>query len=165
MKQNVRIATLPIVGGILIGSILYLLKIPDLVLPRLEFLLNAIISCATTVSGFVISSVAILIGATESRIMKKIKREGGFPELKVRYTETLILGLVSVLYFIFLGAAVKETNQVPRLYLSISAGILSSYSYCIVSTCYYLLSIIGNINEEVTTSVDKTPSSPAGEYR
>lgn len=165
MKRNMWIAIFPILGGILISLVLYLLKIPDLILPRLEFLLNAIISCATTISGFVISSVAILIGATESRIMKKIKREGGFPELKVRYTETLILGLVSVIYFVFLGAAVEETNQVSRLYLSVSAGILSSYSYCVVSACYYLLSIIGNIQEDVTISVDKAPSSPTGEYR
>lgn len=60
--------------GFLTGFGLYLMKIPDLVMPRLEFLLNAIISCATTVSGFIISSVAILIGATESQIMIKIKR-------------------------------------------------------------------------------------------
>ena len=82
MGRNMRIAAFPIIVGFLTGFGLYLMKIPDLVMPRLEFLLNAIISCATTVSGFIISSVAILIGATESQIMIKIKRNGGFPELK-----------------------------------------------------------------------------------
>ena len=74
MGRNMRIAAFPIIVGFLTGFGLYLMKIPDLVMPRLEFLLNAIISCATTVSGFIISSVAILIGATESQIMIKIKR-------------------------------------------------------------------------------------------
>lgn len=74
MGRNMRIAAFPIIVGFLTGFGLYLMKIPDLVMPRLEFLLNAIISCATTVSGFIISSVAILIGATESQIMIKIKK-------------------------------------------------------------------------------------------
>ena len=116
MGRNMRIAAFPIIVGFLTGFGLYLMKIPDLVMPRLEFLLNAIISCATTVSGFIISSVAILIGATESQIMIKIKRNGGFPELKIRYTETLVVGLFVVAYFVFLGAAVEATNQVSRLY-------------------------------------------------
>lgn len=58
MGRNMRIAAFPIIVGFLTGFGLYLMKIPDLVMPRLEFLLNAIISCATTVSGFIISSVA-----------------------------------------------------------------------------------------------------------
>ena len=111
MGRNMRIAAFPIIVGFLTGFGLYLMKIPDLVMPRLEFLLNAIISCATTVSGFIISSVAILIGATESQIMIKIKRNGGFPELKIRYAETLVVGLFVVAYFVFLGAAVEATNQ------------------------------------------------------
>ena len=165
MGRNMRIAAFPIIVGFLTGFGLYLMKIPDLVMPRLEFLLNAIISCATTVSGFIISSVAILIGATESQIMIKIKRNGGFPELKIRYTETLVVGLFVVAYFVFLGAAVEGTNQVSRLYLSVSAGVLLSYGCCVISTGYYLLSIIGSINIDGTSSPDNTASAPTGEYR
>ena len=73
--------------------------VTEITLPRVEFILNAVISCATTISGFVITSVSILIGATSSEIMKEIKAQGGFTELQIRYTEALILGIITIVYF------------------------------------------------------------------
>ena len=78
MGRNMRIAAFPIIVGFLTGFGLYLMKIPDLVMPRLEFLLNAIISCATTVSGFIISSV----GCNRKPNYDKNKKKWRFPRVE-----------------------------------------------------------------------------------
>lgn len=136
--------------------------VTEITLPRVEFILNAVISCATTISGFVITSVSILIGATSSEIMKEIKAQGGFTELQIRYTEALILGIITIVYFIFLGATLDETACICRLFISVSAGILVTYGYSVISAGYYLLSIIGLLNKIKSTVT--TPSVPSGEF-
>ena len=150
MKQNicnVCIILFPIALGVVAAFLIIIMKVPAITLPRVEFILNAVISCATTISGFVITSVLILIGATSSEIMKEIKAQGGFTELQIRYTEALILGIITIVYFIFLGATLDETACICRLFISVSAGILVAYGYSVISAGYYLLSIIGLLNK------------------
>lgn len=167
MKAKLHIGAvvlLPVILGILSGLVVSRIKITSIEFPRLEFLLNTIISCSATISGFILASVTILVGATSSEIMKKIKKKGALPELRWRYTEALILGLVVILYFTFLGAIVDDTDCVEKIFLSLSAGLLVAYVCSVISTCYYLLSIIGLINDEGPT-VDNAPSVPRGKFR
>ena len=167
MKAKLHIGVvvlIPIILGIMSGFVVAKNQITSLDFPRLEFLLNTIISCSATISGFILASVTILVGATSSEIMKKIRKKGALPELRWRYTEALILGLVVIFFFTFLGAIVDDTDCVEKIYLSLSAGLLVAYVCSVISTCYYLLSIIGLINEEAP-SVDHTPSVPNGDFR
>lgn len=164
-KVHILIAVLiPLVIGFFVGIALFLVKVPSLIIPRLEFLLNTIISCSATISGFILASVTILVGATSSEIMKEIKKHGAHKELRWRYTETLILGLVVIIYFSVLGAITGKCNCVNNVLISISAGILISYCCSVISTCYYLLSIIGLISED-KQSPNNTPSVPNGQFR
>ena len=165
MKQkvcNVCIILFPIALGVVAALLIIIMKVPAITLPRVEFILNAVISCATTISGFVITSVSILTGATSCEIMKEIKVQGGFTELRIRYTEALILGVIAIVYFIILGATIDETACISTLYISISAGILVAYGYNVISTGYYLLSIIGLLNK--IKSIATTPTVPQGEF-
>lgn len=165
MKQkvcNVCIILFPIALGVVAALLIIIMKVPAITLPRVEFILNAVISCATTISGFVITSVSILTGATSCEIMKEIKVQGGFTELRIRYTEALILGVIAIVYFIILGATIDETACISTLYISISAGILVAYGYSVISTGYYLLSIIGLLNK--IKSIANTPTVPQGEF-
>ena len=162
MKRNVCIILFPIVLGLVMAFLIIIMKVPAVTLPRVEFILNAVISCATTISGFIITSVSILIGATSSEIMKEIKAQGGFTELQIRYTEALILGIITIVYFIFLGATIDETACICRSYISVSAGILVAYGYSVISAGYYLLSVIGLLNKIKSTVT--TPSVPSGEF-
>ena len=165
MKQkicNVCIILFPIALGVVAALLIIIMKVPAITLPRVEFILNAVISCATTISGFVITSVSILTGATSCEIMKEIKVQGGFTELQIRYTEALILGVIAIVYFIILGATIDETACISTLYISISAGILVAYGYSVISTGYYLLSIIGLLNK--IKSIATTPTVPQGEF-
>lgn len=165
VKRHIVFTVLtPIALGILAGLAVFLVKVPARSLPRLEFLLDTIISCSATISGFILASVTILVGATSSEIMKKIRKHGALPELRWRYTEALILGLIVIFFFTYLGAIIDDSNYVSSMYLSLSAGLLVSYICSVISTCYYLLSIIGLINEE-TPTVNETPSVPKGKFR
>lgn len=154
----------PLFIGLICGLAMFWCKIPSLTFTRLEFLLNTIVSCSATISGFILASVTILVGTTSSEILKEIKKHGAHKELRWRYTEALILGLIVIVFFPALGAIIDETNLVSRTQISISTGILVSYICSVISTCYYLLSIIGLINED-KQGPDNTPSVPRGKFR
>ena len=96
--------------------------------------------------------------------MKEIKKHGAHKELRWRYTEALILGLLVIFFFTILGAIIDETNSISNVMVSVSAGILVSYTCSVISTCYYLLSIIGLINED-RQGPENIPSTPKGKFR
>ena len=165
MKKYPTIAvSIPVFLGFLTHFIIRKLGITDVALPRLEFLLNSIITSATTISGFILAAVTILVGATSSAIIKDIRKEGGLQELRWRYTETLILALIVIVFFTVLGGIVDTQNKVTLPWLSTSAGLIVAYLSSTISTCYYLLAIIGRMYYEAPEP-DDTPSSPEGPFR
>ena len=167
MKSRVHFVFIfltPILLGVLAGISILVFHVPDLTLLRLEFLLNTIISCSTTISGFILASVSIIIGAPSSKIMAKISAGRGLTELRCRYTQSLILGLIVVLFFSYLGAIIDDSNCISTRYLVLSAGLLFSYLCSVMLTCYFLLSIIGLLNKPAQAT-DETPSASAGNYR
>ena len=167
MKETLRYISAiarHMIGGTVVALFVYLAMEKPLTLPRLEFLLDTIISSAATISGFILASVTILVGATSSKIMEDIKNKCGLPELRWRYSETLILGLAVMMYFTYLGVVIDANNEVARSCLAISTGALTAYIYSVITTCYYLLSIIGKINEDPPIE-EGGPSSPDGDFR
>ena len=164
-KYPIIAVSIPVVLGFLTHFIISKLGFIEVTFPRFEFLLNSIITSATTISGFILAAVTILVGSTSSAIMKDIRKEGGLQELRWRYTETLILALVVIVFFTVLGTIVEtETNSISAPWLSFSAGLLVTYLSSTISTCYYLLAIIGRVYYEAP-SEDDTPSSPKGPFR
>lgn len=164
LLKNILVIARPLMLGIVGGVIIWHVVKTSITIPRLEFLLDTIISSSATISGFILASVTILVGATSSKIMREIKSKLALPELRWRYSEALILGLMIMIYFTCLGVLIDNTNEISRAYLSISTALLLSYFYSVVATCYYLLSIIGKINEDPAV-IEEGVSSPDGEYR
>lgn len=164
-KYPIIAVSIPVALGFLTYCIIRNLGIVEVSFPRFEFLLNSIITSATTISGFILAAVTILVGATSSAIMKNIRKEGGLQELRWRYTETLVLALVIIVFFTVLGAiAETEKNGMTAPWLPFSAGLLVAYLSSTISTCYYLLAIIGRLYYEAPEE-DDTPSSPKGPFR
>lgn len=162
--RNIVIIACPLVLGFLSALISHHFITTPMVLLRLEFLLDTIISSSATISGFILASVTILVGATTSKIMQDIKNNLALPELRWRYSETLILGLIVMVYFTYLGISIGENNEIGRTNLVISIGMLTAYLFSVITTCYYLLSIIGKINDDPPIS-EGAPSSPEGDFR
>lgn len=159
----IRVLLIPFLG-IIAGGITYSVLKCDALIPRLEFVLNAIISTSATISGFIMASVAILVGAANKPIMVKVRQKGALGELKTRFILSLILGFIVIIWFTIMGLRIGEDNSVSVMNMSLCIGIIVSYAYSILSTVYYLLSIIGLLDETPVT-VDNKASIPVGEFR
>lgn len=154
----------PLIFSLVIVGVLLLFKISSITINKIDFVLSACITCVVTLTGFILTSVSIVVGLSGSGIMKKISRTGNLSELVSRYIVTLVLSLLLLIIFIALGATIGKDNMVSSMCLLVGAGISSSYLYSLISTCFYLLRIISKIPEEYVETSDKA-SAPEGEYR
>ena len=150
--------------GVACGLVLFLCKIPSMNFTRLEFLLNTIITSSTTVSGFILAAIAIVVSSPSSEIMKEIKKNHLQYELQWWYTEALILGAIVILYFAILGIIIDGTNEVSCFLLSLSTGILGTYISSVFFTCRYLLKIVGFILDDGQCANHNT-SVPKGGFK
>lgn len=163
MKKYIEIF-LPLILGILVAAILYFVKVPDIKIYRIEFVMNSTITCVTTLAGFILTSLSIIIGMSASPIMQKIRDEGGLPELVWIYSEALALSLGVIILFILLGANIGEDNLISAKWVIICTGALVSYVSSMIVASVYLLLIISKIpSNKLVSSIGKT--TPPGNFR
>ena len=163
-SKNHFISFIPIIIGILAGFTVYYIPLPIISIKRVEFLLNTIITTSTTISGFILAAIAILAGASDTRIIVTIHQNSAHKELKWHCSTSLLLGLIQIIFFAGLGAITGENEPFSNLQVSIGSGLLIGYFASITLTCGYLVSIISFIND-TCPQIDENPSTPSGEFR
>lgn len=163
MKKWVSVL-MPLFLGAIVYAITLICKVPALHFLRFEFLLNVIITCSVTISGFILTAVSILVSAGSSKIVQKMRASDTMQELRLCYTETLLIGFWVIIFFTAMGAIVGEDNLISSALVSICTAVLVTYLSSILITGYFLLSVINLIND-VPPEIDNHGSSPTGDYR
>ena len=165
VTNNIVAVFLPlIIGFACLGAACFILA-DEYEICRIEFVLTSLITIAATFAGFVLTSVSILIGLSSSPIMKKIRKNGSLKELRIRYTESLILSVVLVAFCVVLGGVIGDSTCIRKIWLIIGVGILTSFLWSMITTGYYLLSIIGMAPEDSKKEDSETATVPKGEFR
>lgn len=164
-KRIAKILAFPLLIGLIVTFNGFLLLKSGHVILRLEFLLSTIITCSTTISGFVLTAISILIGFEAHPVMKEMKKVDGLAELTIRFAETLILGAAVIIFSLIIGEAAGKGNYVGRTYLIAGIGLISSYVCCIVTVFFYLLSILIHLCEIPPIARNNHASVPCGEMR
>ena len=166
-KQIISIVApiiVPVLGGIVAFFVMRNILKSPIKIPRPEFLFNTLITTATTISGFILSSIAILVGAPNSGAIKKIRESGLQYELKTICVSPLIFGILIIILFTFLGSTVGEDNQLSIVLTSISGASLTCYLISFIYSFSYLISIISLVNKPVH-KIKNNPSKPDGNFR
>lgn len=131
---------------------------------RLEFLLNALITCASTFSGFILTSVAILLGMTDNKVVRKIKKKGVMGELTCIYTVSLLFSAALIIFCVFAGLNAGKTNTVASCAYMAGFVLTLSFFVSVFQSGFFLIWIISLASKEVQ-SMDSRPTVPRGGYR
>lgn len=124
---------------------------------RVEFILASIITFASTFSGFILTAVTVLLGYGKTHVMKAVNSSKAKNELSFRYCESILCGLILIITCMIIGELIPQNNVISRMYLCIGVGILAYYVASLISTGYYLVSLIA-------VSSDEDNRSEAQEY-
>ena len=162
--RYVKIVALPLGIGVALPSIVSLYMIFPMRIGRIEFILNALITCAVTFTGFLMTAIAILVGMSDSSIMRYIiRKEELMSELICRYSFSLILGTGLILFCIVAGYRVDASGTIWRGTFIICAGVSVAFFISIVITGYYSLWIVSLFSKEPPKGNGSL--KPQGEYR
>lgn len=139
--------------------------LPDYIrIPRIDFLLNTSITCACTFSGFTLTVVSILLSFSRSALLEYLNENGGTKELMFRYTMSLILGLVLIMFCALLGSILPEDQLLTKPYVVIGAILMVLYLYNLISSGAYLLHTIALAASPTVQESDEVVT-PTGNYR
>ena len=128
-RDYLAILSLQIVIIVLLVSLGIIFLPPDIIVPRTDFILNASITCATTFSGFTLAVVSILLSFSRSALLDYLREKGGIQELIFRYTFSLVLGLIYIMFCGVCGGILPEDTVIPKAFLISWAVLLLLYLY------------------------------------
>lgn len=130
---------------------------------RFEFLLNAVISIAATFSGFILTSLSIMVTLNETKLMKAINASKAKSELYFRITENITVAITLIAIFLIAGTVIDDANHISSGAFFFGLLVLIYYFSSLLTTCYYLLRIISNCSN--SDNVNSSPSAPSGKFR
>lgn len=135
------------------------------VIPRIDFVLDSLMTCASTFSGFTLTIVSILLSFSQSPVMLYLNKHGGTDELRLRYTLSVVIGVVLIIVILVMGSLVNEKNEVGKVILTVGIAVTISYFYNLVTSGWYLLRTLAKATTPQSGRINETPSSPKGNYR
>lgn len=134
-------------------------------IPRIEFVLDAIITCSSTLVGFILTSLSIIFGLVNTELFKTIYKTNAKYELNLRYIETMVVGIGLIISCIATGANTDQYQVVPFVWLIITVFLTVFFLIGFGFNCYSLIQIIlyAPISSDVMDRMK--PSRPEGEFR
>lgn len=161
-------AILPIAAGIIAFIFMRLFVKENIYIYNIEFLLNAIINCTATFSGFVLTAISILVGLKASSIMNAIENNNNVHELLLIGAESLVLGLALISYCVIVGGTLNELSKNECIMCStesaLGLGITVAYFLSLLFICGFVFKIISLSSKDQCSSTKKS-GSPDGNYR
>ena len=133
-------------------------------IPRIDFILDAILTCAATFSGFTLTVISILLSFSKSTVITYLNNHGGIEELRVRYTWSLILGMILILVCLVIGGMIGPSNSLAKWQIVVGLIISIAYFYNLLSSGRYLLKTIA-LATSPPPQVSEDISEPTGQYR
>ncbi len=164
-KHWIRVFTLQtIIVGVVVACCIRFLP-QTVVIPRIDFILNSLMTCASTFSGFTLTIVSILLSFSRSPVMLYLSKHGGTDELRLRYTLSVVIGVVLIIVILVIGSLVNEKNEIGKVTLTVGISATIAYFYNLVTSGWYLLRTLARATTPQSGRIDETLSSPKGKYR
>lgn len=151
-----------ILGAVVIGLVL---KGRPTEIPRIEFVLDAIITCASTLVGFILTSLSIIFGLVNTELFKTIYKTNAKYELNLRYIETMGVGIGLIISCIVTGANTDQYQIVPFVWLIITAFFTVWFliGFGFNSHCLIQIILYAPMSDDAMGRMK--PSRPEGAFR
>ncbi len=128
--------------------IIWKLKIESVEIPKVDFLLSSIITVVTTIIGFLLTGLTIIMSLMQTRVMKIIRRNSGEKLLSQYIMSPIIWGTILIFYVFFMGYVLKDDNIINKLMLIISIFLITIFSVATIRVSYFMKKMFLRVSEE-----------------
>lgn len=165
--MNYRIKIMIKYAVLVVCTILFLILVdlPSVTINRIEFVLNSLITVATTLLGFIVTAVSILIGMSTNPVISEIRKNNLLGEIKWHFIETILLGLGLIVIAIVLGGMAPTPAIISEKWSKLAICAIGWFFVSFTSTCFYLVGVLVGTVDGNKNTIHEKPSAPNGELK
>lgn len=165
-KKEVGILNIPIIASLIVVVILHSILGDMIKINNLNIITSSYIAFVGTLVGFLITTITIVIGFFNKKIIKTIVSSKKDKILYINWIITIIIGMISVLFVFFLAATTdSSTNEIHKILLDIILFLTISFIGYLTMSLIYFFGIAMCVMQESNKEDIRTPELDSNKLR
>lgn len=144
----------PYLISLIVVIVLFAMKINQITIMRFDILISSIISISSTIIGFIITIIAILIGLLNERVMKLIKKNNAMNLFREYLISPVIIGFILIILSNILIFIVKEDCIISGIYFYMTTFLVLTFTLSLLRIGTIIYKVFGDVtgDDSITTS-------------
>lgn len=165
-KKEIGLLSIPLIISLLVVIILHSNLGNMVKINNLNIITSSYIGFVSTLVGFLITTITIVIGFFNKQIIKTIIRSKKEKVLYINWITTIIIGMISVLFAFSLAATTdSNTNEIHKILLEIIVFLTISFIGYLTMSLIYFFAIAMCVMQENNNEGIKTPELDPNKLR
>ena len=124
------------------------LKINNIEIPKIDFLLSSVITVVTTIIGFLLTGLTIIMSLMQTKVMKIIIKNSGEKLLSKYIMSPIIWGILLIINILLTGYLLKDDNTINKYMLIITIFLLTIFAIGTIRVSYFMKKMFLKVSEE-----------------
>ena len=165
-KKEIGLLSIPLAIGLLIVIILHNVLGDMIKINNFDIIISSYISFVGTLVGFLITTITIIIGFFDKKIIKMIIRSEKEKILYINWIITIIVGIFSILFTFYLAAIFdNNTNEIHKNLLDIIVFLTISFIGYLTMSLIYFFGIAMSVMQENNKEEKEIPKLDPNKIR
>ncbi len=165
-KKEIGLLSIPLAIGLLIVIILHNVLGDMIKINNFDIIISSYISFVGTLVGFLITTITIVIGFFDKKIIKMIIRSEKEKILYINWIITIIVGIFSILFTFYLAAIFdNNTNEIHKNLLDIIVFLTISFIGYLTMSLIYFFGIAMSVMQENNKEEKEIPKLDPNKIR
>lgn len=145
------------------GIVFLKLNMTDFKMEKVDLIFSSVISVITTIIGFLLTGLTIIMSLMQTRIMRIIRKNSGEKLLSKYIISPIIWGIISIIYILIVGFNLNSENNVKRLNILVLIFEISMFIVGTIRINYFMKEMFLKISEEYKIKDEKNITRKAKE--
>lgn len=150
---------LPVIISILITLVFIVIalyyKIENIKIIKIEFLLNIIVTIVTTIIGFLLTGLTIIMSMMQTKVMRVIRKNQGENLLSRYIISPIVCGFILIINILIIGYLIDNENNVNIIMLTSVLFFIIIFIVETVRISFFMKKIFIIMSQEYSTGEKK----------
>lgn len=149
---------------ILIFTIAFLkLNIKEIKIEKIDLLFSSIFTIITTIIGFLLTGLTIIMSLMQTRVMRIIRSNSGEKLLSKYFISPIVWGIISIVYMLIIGFSLNDDNIVKSGDILILLFFIVLFGVATIRITYFMKKMFLKISDEYKANDAKAQTKKAKE--
>ena len=136
--------------------IVFYYKVENIKIPKIEFLLTSRVTLVTTIIGFLLTGLTIIMSMMQTRVMRVIRNHCGEKLLSKYIMSPIIWGVILIVNILIMGYFLNSENTVNSVMLISSLFFIAMFITGTIRISYFMKDMFIKISQEYNIEEKKS---------